>query len=224
VGLAPDSKIVCSPINESRIRFHDDEIEQEKTMTKKRISSVTQLLEELEANVDLIEGVDKRVRSAQLIKHLVAHRVRSGLSQKDIAERMGCTQSRISKLEAGADNDLRFGDMCKYFDSLDLSVRLVITPKSQKAADEIKFHAMCIKQLLHRLVKLTKTDDQVVADGITRFAGIEVPINLMGIVLDTIKHLPQDALERLPITTIHDVTITMENGEECQSDQGMMTP
>jgi len=195
------------------------------TMTNKRISSVTQLLEDLGADTKLIEDVDQKIKGSQLIKHMIAHRVRNGLSQKDIAERMKCTQSRISKLEAGKDDELRFGEFSDFLEALDLDFRVVITPKSLKAVDEVKFHAMCIRRLLHQLVKLAKTNDQVVSDGIAKFTGIEVPINLLKIVVDAIKHLPQDALMRLPNSFIHDVTQVEEDSmKDCETEPELLSP
>lgn len=47
-----------------------------------------------------------------------------GLSQKDVALKLGCTQSRISKLESMTDADLRIGDLSKYAEVLGLELRI----------------------------------------------------------------------------------------------------
>lgn len=190
-------------------------------MSKNKFDSVTDLLRDLTNDRELIVNVDQQIKSSQLIKHLIANRVRNGFSQKDIAERMGCTQSRISKLESGQDDDLRLGDLKQYLEATDLQLRLVISPRSHKTVDEIKFHAFCIKQLLLRLVKLVKDDDEDVADGIARFACVETPINLLKMVLDAARHLPQDVLERLPALVVEDATRIKDEENGCKEKKDL---
>lgn len=183
------------------------------TMTSKRFESVTDLLRDISEDPKLADELEREVAGRQLVKLLIAHRVRSDLSQKEVAERMKCTQSKISKLESSVDNDLRLGDLQQYLDSIGLQIRLVIAPKSHKAVDEIKFHASCIKQLLLKLVKLASTDDTKLAEGIAKFACVEAPINLLKIVLDAAKHLPEHVLERLPTLMIDDAAGCLNDDE-----------
>lgn len=190
-------------------------------MAKTNYKSVTELLRDTTDDAELIEGVDRTIKESQLIKHLVANRVRIGYSQKDVADRMNCTQSRISKLESGRDDDLRLGDLEQYLKSLNLQLRLIITPHSQKAVDEIKFHALCIKKSLLRLVKMAKEDDEALADGIARFACVEAPINLLKIVLDAAKHLPEGVLERLPTLIVEDASQLTDDANGCKEDQNL---
>lgn len=181
-------------------------------MTSKRFESATDLLRDVSEDHTLADELDREIAERQLAKLLIAHRVRSDLSQKDVAERMNCTQSRISKLESSLDTDLRLGDLQQYLDSIGLQIRLVIAPKSLKAVDEIKYHAFCIKQLLHKLVKLASSNDAKLADGIAKFACVETPIVLLKFILDAAKHLPEHVLERLP-------TLIIEDAAECTSDE-----
>lgn len=53
----------------------------------------------------------------QLIEYLRAERVRRGISQVDIAERVGTTQSAIARLERG-DSDPRLSTLQRYADTL----------------------------------------------------------------------------------------------------------
>lgn len=61
-----------------------------------------------------------------LMNELIAVRDAKGLSQKDIAETVGCTQSRISKLENAKDVDVRLGDLRAYANAVgcDLVIEL----------------------------------------------------------------------------------------------------
>lgn len=50
----------------------------------------------------------------QVVDWLVSERTRAGLTQSELAARLRCSQSRISKLEDSADADLRLGDIAAY--------------------------------------------------------------------------------------------------------------
>src|ERR1700726_538855 len=76
---------------------------------------------------ELRDGIARR----RLVKRLFVLRSAQGLSQSDIAEKMGCTQSRISKLESGSDADLRLGDLQTYADALGFETRIVLTRKGR---------------------------------------------------------------------------------------------
>ena len=54
---------------------------------------------------------EARLHERQLVKLLDILRAFAGMSQKELAAKLGCTQSKISKLESGVDADLRFGDI-----------------------------------------------------------------------------------------------------------------
>jgi len=88
----------------------------------------------------------------------MAIRAARGLSQQDIAEKMGCTQSRISKLESSDDDNLSLGDFREYLKALDLDLRLIVCPQNWTVSGQITFFADRIKDCLTRLVELAHTD------------------------------------------------------------------
>ncbi len=194
-------------------------------MSKHKYTKATDLLNDLTDDRSLVDELTEQVRRRRLMKHLIAHRVGSNLSQDDVAKHMGCTQSRISKLEATDDEDLRLGDIEQYLDTLGLSLTMMITKKQSNAVDQIKTHAFRIKHLLQSLVSLVDDDDDELADGIAKFACIEAPINLLEMVFDSISHLPQSVLERLPLArdiescTACEDESTYNEGKEISDDQ-----
>jgi transcriptional regulator with XRE-family HTH domain len=129
------------------------------------------------------------VNSRRLVKHLFALRSAEGLSQKDIAERIGCSQSRISKLESGIDEDLRLADLAAYLRALDLDLCLVFGQKDSTIVNKIKYHALAIKGLLTQLGKLAKMDARI-AEGVAGFHA-EAFFNLIKILQDAAKELPR---------------------------------
>ena len=183
-------------------------------MVDQQFTSALDLLRDTSEDAQLVNEVAEQVSQRQLIKHLTAHRVRSNLSQKDVADCMNCSQSRVSKLEASKDADLRLGDLEQYLQAMDLQLRLVVAPRSQKAVDEIRFHAYRIRELLFRLVELASTEDAQLADGIARFACLEAPINLLKIILDAANKLPEQVLDRLPTLMIEDTAYVDRDCQE----------
>lgn len=62
----------------------------------------------------------------RLIGELMANRQKQKISQKTMAEKMGCTQSWISKLESSRDNDINIGEARAYARALELSMVIIL--------------------------------------------------------------------------------------------------
>ena len=89
---------------------------------KAEYTSVAEMVRSVSDDPQFADEFDRRVNSRRLVKHLFALRSAEGLSQKDIADRIGCSQSRISKLESGNDDDLRLADLAAYLRALGLDL------------------------------------------------------------------------------------------------------
>ena len=72
------------------------------------------LATELGCEKETAELVYKRIQARRLVKMLTAERVRHNLSQKEIAAKMNCSESKISRMESSNDVDLNFGDILAY--------------------------------------------------------------------------------------------------------------
>lgn len=171
-------------------------------MTKHK--SIAKMLEASNIDSDTRKKIADRIESRQIIKKLIASRAVRDLSQKDIAEKMNCTQSKISKLENGVDDDLRLGDFTDYLHALDMNLRMVVSKREQTAADEIKFHAMAIKRRLSKLVSLAHADEDV-AEGVAQFIG-EAFFNLVRILQGSAETMPtrEDETPYIKIESIDD--------------------
>ena len=96
-------------------------------MAKKQYKTVVEMARHVARDKAFSDKLQKRIAERKVVKQLVALRSAKGLSQADIAKAMGCTQSRISKLESGVDNDLRLGDLENYLEfALGLASRLLV--------------------------------------------------------------------------------------------------
>ena len=98
-------------------------------MAKKQYKSVAEMARRLARDKAFSDKLEKRIADRKIVKQLVALRSAKSLSQAEIAKAMGCTQSRISKLESGVDSDLRLGDLENYLDALGLASRVLVARK-----------------------------------------------------------------------------------------------
>lgn len=151
----------------------------------KRYKSVAETLRDLCEDKAFAEEVIKQIEARQVIHRLMALRSRRGLSQGDIAAKMKCTQSRISKLENGKDDDLRLGDFHAYADALGLEMTIVLADKRRTVVDDIKHHALEIQRLFGELEHLAEKDEKI-AEGVKNFIAGETAYNLINILLEAV--------------------------------------
>jgi predicted XRE-type DNA-binding protein len=76
----------------------------------KSFNSLDEMLKDSGAEEEVLNAV-KDVRNQQVTNALAKMRVARGMTQKQIADVIGCTQGRISKLETGRDEDLRLKEV-----------------------------------------------------------------------------------------------------------------
>ncbi len=152
-------------------------------------TNVTQMVRKTSDDKSFADAVEKRIHSRRMVKDLTVLRATQGLSQKDMAERLGCTQSRISKLEATTDYDLRLGDIAQYANALGLRLKISVEPMKRTAVDRVKALAFRIKHELDLLAKLSEHDHKI-ATGVAAFFG-EAFFNLVKMLQDSVQKLPR---------------------------------
>jgi transcriptional regulator with XRE-family HTH domain len=103
-----------------------------------------------------------------LVYNLAALRVARGLTQQDIASKMGYSQSQVSKMEASEDFDLNFGSIVRFAQAIGVRLELTLMSRDATPVDQVKHHAFCIKQLTDYLALLAVAD-QKIADGVAQF-------------------------------------------------------
>ncbi len=59
---------------------------------------------------------------------LFDQRLRKGLSQKEVGKRMGCSQSKVSKIESKPDGDITIGELSDFAFALGYKIDLVAKP------------------------------------------------------------------------------------------------
>ena len=94
-------------------------------MESQRFSSVEDLVDDIFADDDdAASEIKNEIRSQKLATILHSMRCRAGISQQEMAERLGCTQSRVSKLEHSDTSRITVRDLEDY--SRNLGINLII--------------------------------------------------------------------------------------------------
>ena len=168
--------------------------------TGRQYASVSELLREIAPDGEFPAEFEERIQRRSLIKHLLVLRAARGLTQRDLADKLGCTQSRISKLENGTDDELRLGDLVKYVHALGLDFGIAMRPAAQTVFDEIKHHAFCIRDRLEHLVELAGKD-HAMQEGVGK-AHVETLVNMIKIVVDSARKLPDSPEMQAPYIRI----------------------
>lgn len=166
----------------------------------KKIGSVLELTKGLSEDPIFARDLTAYLSERQLVHKLIAVRATQGLTQKDIAERMGCSQGRISKLESSRDVDLSFGAIVGYAQAVGLRLDINLFRQNSRVVDLVKYHALRIKRVMDYLARLA-VKDKAIAKGVSDFFG-ETTCNLLLMLKDSVEKLPPPSEEAAPLVSI----------------------
>ena len=157
----------------------------------KSYSSVEEMVRDaLSDNPEFVAAFEQRLRDRQLVNSLAVIRAVAGMSQAELAAKLGCSQSKVSKLESGTDAGVTFGELAAILDATGHRAKVLLLPAGGLVA-EVKSHAQAIKHLLEELVNLAGTDDQMVSAA-AQFMD-EAAANLVGFIKKAAQNLPATA-------------------------------
>lgn len=157
---------------------------------QRRYRSVTEMVRALSEDQAFADTMTHSLEERNIINHLMALRTSFGMSQQDIAAKMKCTQSRVSKLENGRDDDLRIGDFHAYAEALGLRLAIILGKKEQPPiAERIRYHVFALKRLFAELSDLVGDDDSM-AKGAWRFM-LKSTCNTASEVANLLKYVVQ---------------------------------
>lgn len=88
------------------------------------------------------------INAGAMVRRMVDMRIALGITQRQVAEALQCSPSRISKLESGDDDRVSWTDMMAYFAALRVDARLVLDPKELPTADRLR---MLVGDIAHLL-------------------------------------------------------------------------
>lgn len=127
-------------------------------MSKKSKSSEAASLAALLAGDPAVEAkVEREIQLSTVVSHLLSLRVGKGLTQEQVAQSMECDASKVSRLESGNDEGLKWMDIVRYSDAVGVDLRLTFEGRDLPAADRIKHCVFEIDAGLKHLAELAKT-------------------------------------------------------------------
>ena len=162
-----------------------------------KYNSVSEMLRDCdETDAVGIEEFEETVKSRKLVKELSAIRVKKGISQEEMALRLECSQSRISKLENGFDDDLTIGFVRSYMLALGFELMIGAKPESWTLVDEIKAFHNCITRKFEQLSELVGDDHSIAAE-IANFY-FESVYNFNATFIKNLEKLPSNPISGEP--------------------------
>ena len=134
-------------------------------------NSAAEAFAALSGDGNLKGRIQEEVDRCRLVDALVQMRLQKGVSQKQLAERMNCNPSKISRLEAGTDDTLKIGDVRDYVLGLNVGMSMIFEDQELPVAEQIKQHVFSIHEKLERLVKIAAMvdGDKEIIDKINQF-------------------------------------------------------
>ena len=155
--------------------------------TGRRFKSVAELVNAEVSAPEVQKAMAAMEKQTRLVTKLALLRQQAGLTQGQMAERMGITQSAISKLESGADDDLTVRELREY--AKQTTQRIGVTfGRPMNHVEAVKHHAFQIRAHLNALAELAQKDSEI-EQAIQGFFG-EAFFNILTILSQCQQQLP----------------------------------
>lgn len=126
----------------------------------KRYKSVSEVVKNLTDDKHFQEEFDRQISDKTLSKTLFAMRCSKGMTQAEIASKLKCTQSRVSKLENSGIDAIKVSELVAYAQALGLNMSISFH-EEMTSVESVKFHAFEIKKHLDHLAGLAHRDDEI---------------------------------------------------------------
>lgn len=175
--------------------------------TGRRYGSVQDLLKGEQVAPEVQSKVEALRKETGVTEILARLRVEAGLTQQQVAERLGTSQSAISKLESGRDEELTLGEVRKYAELTGQRIGLVFG-KPLGHVDAVKVHALGIKQHLTALAEIAHKDEEI-ERAIQGFFG-EAFFNLLVIFSKCQQQMPNNGSVQVKVELIGPPTASKE--------------
>jgi transcriptional regulator with XRE-family HTH domain len=101
-------------------------------LTNKSYTSVSEMVRGT-TDKAFADQFDQHLSGRMIVRQLTVLRCTQGLSQAEIARKIGCSQGKISKFEASSDKDISFGDLADYVIALGRGLKIIITAEAANA-------------------------------------------------------------------------------------------
>jgi DNA-binding XRE family transcriptional regulator len=90
----------------------------------KLYSSVLEMIRDTVDDPDFVADFEQRLKDTEIIRQLVIHRGRLGVTEAEMATRLGWSLDRLNEFEAGDDSELKIGEVVDYARAIGLKVNI----------------------------------------------------------------------------------------------------
>jgi transcriptional regulator with XRE-family HTH domain len=161
-----------------------------KTPTKptgRKYASVADLLRGEGASKEVQERVAELEKETRVTRQLACMRTAAGFTQAQLAERLGCSQSCISKWESESDEDLTIKVLSDYCKATGQRIGLMVG-KPMGHVEAVKAYAWGLRDRLKALATIARGDGEM-EQGLQAFFG-EAFFNLLDIFEKCQREMP----------------------------------
>ena len=102
----------------------------------------------------MAKEVQDQIDACHLTTQLIIARNKCGLTQRQLAKRMGVSASKICRMESGIDADLDFGFVAAYCAALGRTVKVEISDTEQSEAETIRHAVESVRTGLDTLASI----------------------------------------------------------------------
>lgn len=155
--------------------------------TGRRYTSVAEMLREQGANKETLGRLAELEKETRVTRQLACLRTSAGLTQEEMAGRIGCTQGCISKWESGQDEELTLKVIKDYCQITEQRVGLIMG-KPVTHVEAVKMHAWGLRRHLTALAAIAHGDGDL-EQAIQAFFG-EAFFNLLDIFEKCQREMP----------------------------------
>lgn len=152
-----------------------------------RYRNVASMLQQDGTSSETASDVAALGRESRLTRQLAALRMAAGLTQEQLAAKMGCTQGCISKKESGLDNELDVHTLRGYAQHTGKNICIEIG-RPMNHVERIKTHAFGMRDSMRELAKIAHKDDEL-ERSIQAFFG-EAMLNILSLLAECQNEMP----------------------------------
>jgi transcriptional regulator with XRE-family HTH domain len=187
----------------------------------KQYSSVLGLVKDTSDDKDFDKSFEELINSKQIAKTLFSLRCRSNQSQEDVANKMGCTQGKVSKIENSKDVDLSISDLVKYCSAVNMRLEIGFSDLRMTMVDQVKYHYFKLKSLLDKMREVA-TGDESMEKGVANFTK-EAFVNISFGLLSCVHKFTQKKESQLSLHVSNPVNIEDLAQQSIQENQCIPT-
>lgn len=151
-------------------------------------TSVGQMVNDL-ADESFAKAFAERSAKTGLSRTLFVLRNKAGLTQREVGDRLGWSQSAVSKFERQEIDNIKFGDLERYLNALDMQMSISFFEKGNTVVDQVKCHVFETTHLLDRLATMVGEDEKIAREVAKFFA--EYFVNVINLYFDSASRLPR---------------------------------